>query len=96
VLPLQSVRELQDFEKWIVDFLGPINPPARHSKDRYIISAIDYLMRWDKEEEVHDFSIDTATRFILENIIAWFGCPKSLTSDEGSHFINNTIYYPTP
>jgi transposase InsO family protein len=32
-----------------------------------------------------------ATRFILENSIAWFGCPKSLTSDEGSHFISNKI-----
>jgi transposase InsO family protein len=31
------------------------------------------------------------TRFIFENIIARFGCPRSLTSDQGSHFISSTI-----
>jgi hypothetical protein len=25
-LPLQPVRALQAFEKWVVDFIGPINP----------------------------------------------------------------------
>jgi transposase InsO family protein len=29
--------------------------------------------------------------FIFENIITWFGCPRSLTSDHGGHFISNTI-----
>jgi transposase InsO family protein len=40
---------------------------------------------------VRDCSIDTTTRFIFENIITRFGCTHSLTSDQGSHFINETI-----
>jgi hypothetical protein len=35
-LPLQLVKALQAFEKWPVDFIGPINPTAKHSKSRYI------------------------------------------------------------
>jgi transposase InsO family protein len=35
--------------------------------------------------------LDTATRFIFENIITRFGFPRSLTSDQGVHFINITI-----
>jgi transposase InsO family protein len=31
------------------------------------------------------------TRFIFENIITQFGCPRSLTSDQGAHFISETI-----
>jgi hypothetical protein len=42
-LPLHPVRALQAFKKWVVDFIGPINPSARHSKARYIITTTDYL-----------------------------------------------------
>jgi transposase InsO family protein len=35
--------------------------------------------------------MDTTSRFIFENIITHFGCHKSLTSDQGSHFISSTI-----
>jgi transposase InsO family protein len=34
---------------------------------------------------------DTAARFIFENIIIRFGCPGSLTSYQGAHFISSTI-----
>jgi hypothetical protein len=90
-LPLHPVRALQAFEKWVVDFIGPINPSAKHSKARYIITATDYLTRWDEAEAVQDCSTDTTARFIFENVITRFGCPRILTSDQGSHFISNTI-----
>ena len=32
-----------------------------------------------------------ATKLIYENIITRFGCPLTLISDQGKHFINNTI-----
>jgi hypothetical protein len=35
--------------------------------------------------------MDTTTRFIFENIITRFGCPQSLTRNQGAHFINETI-----
>lgn len=35
--------------------------------------------------------MDNTARFIFENITSRFGCPKSLTSDQGTHFINETI-----
>jgi transposase InsO family protein len=82
---------LQAFEKWVVDFIGLINPPAKHSKERYIITTTNYLTRWDEAEVVQDFSTTTTTRFIFQNIITRFGCPRSLTSDQGAHFISETI-----
>jgi hypothetical protein len=51
-LPLHPVRALQAFEKWVVDFIGPINPQAKNSKDRYIITTTDYLTRWVEAEVV--------------------------------------------
>jgi hypothetical protein len=90
-LPLQRFRSLQEFEKWVVDFIGPINPLAKHSNDRYMIMTTGYLKRWDKEEANQYCSIDTSARFIFENVITHFGCPRILTSDQGSHFISSTI-----
>jgi hypothetical protein len=67
--PLHPIRALQYFEKWAVDFIGPINPPTKHSKERYIITATDYFTHWDEIEPIRDCSIDTAAIFIFENII---------------------------
>ena len=90
-LPLHSVRELHAFEKWVVDFIGPINLNSNNSNAIYIITTIDYIMWWDEEKEVLDYSTDTTARFIFENIIAQFGCPRILTSDQDNHFISRTI-----
>jgi hypothetical protein len=90
-LPLQPVRELQSFEKWVVDFIGPIHPLNKHSKARYIITAIYYLTRWTEAEAVQYCSTDTSARFIFENVITQFRCPRNITSDQGTHFISSTI-----
>jgi hypothetical protein len=80
-LPLQPVRDLQSFEKWAIDFIGPINPTSKHSKYRYIITTTDYLPYWAEAAVVHDYSTDTAAKFIFKNIITQFRCPRSLTSN---------------
>lgn len=37
-IPLNLVQALAAFKKWVVDFIGPINPLGRHSHVRYIIT----------------------------------------------------------
>jgi hypothetical protein len=32
-LPLHPLQALQAFEKWVVDFIGLVNPPMKHSKE---------------------------------------------------------------
>ena len=52
---------------------------------------MDYLTRWAEAAAVRDCSAETAARFIFEHIISRFGCPRSLTNDQGTHFINATV-----
>ena len=43
-MPLVPQVTLQAFDKWAIDFVGPINPPAKKYGARYIITATDYLL----------------------------------------------------
>jgi transposase InsO family protein len=40
---------------------------------------------------VKDCILKTAVHFLFEQVVTRFGCPRILVSDQGTHFINNTI-----
>ena len=44
---------------------------------------------------IKDYSAATTKKFIFENIITRFGCPRILISDQGTHFLNQTIEHLT-
>jgi transposase InsO family protein len=90
-IPLAPQMTLQAFEKWAIDFVGPINPPGNHTGERYIITTIEYLTRWAEARAVTDCSATTTMCFIFDDIITRFGCPKILMSDQGTYFINKTV-----
>jgi transposase InsO family protein len=90
-MPLAPQMTLHAFEKWAIDFVGPINPPGKCTRERYIITATKYLTRWAEARAVKDCSATTAANFIFDDIITRFGCPKVLMSDQGTHVINKTV-----
>jgi transposase InsO family protein len=94
-MPLSPQLTLQEFEKWAIDFVGPINPLGKRTRERYIITVTEYLTRWAEATEVKECSETIAARFIFDDIITRFGFPKILMSDQGTHFINKTIEAPT-
>ena len=82
---------LQLFDKWSVEFVGPINPLGKRIGARYIITMTNYLTRWDEATPIVDFTTAMATSFLFDNIVTQFGFPRILMSDYGSHFINHKI-----
>jgi hypothetical protein len=60
---------LQVFEKWEIDFVGPINPPTKSSGTRYIITAIEYLTRWAEATPVKECNTETTKNFLFEQVI---------------------------
>ena len=80
-MPLVPQVTLQPFDKWEVDFVGPINPLGKRTGARYIITATDYLNRWVEATPVIDCTTTTIGRLIFETIVMRFGCPRILMSD---------------
>jgi len=81
---------LKPFEKCVINFVGPITPQGKTGAC-YIITLIEYLTRWVEAQPVKDCTTATAVKFLFENLLTRFGCPKILMSDCGTHFINETI-----
>ena len=90
-MPLVPQVILQPFNKWEVDFVGPINPLGKRTSARYIITATDYLMRWDEADPTKDCIAMMTFRFLFNNVVTRSRCPKILMRNQGAHFINQTI-----
>ena len=89
--PLHPTMPTEVFQKWGLDFIGPVNPPAKGTKNRYIITATDYTTKWVEARALKDNTAKSTAKFLFEEIITKFGCPLEFVSDQGSHFINDTI-----
>ena len=90
-MPLVPILAQAPFEKWGIDFVGPIAPASRNGQKRYILVATDYVTKWAEAKATKTDNASTVATFLYENIITRFGCPKELVSDRGTHFINSTI-----
>lgn len=90
-LPLNPQVTLKDFDKWMLEFVGPVNPSGKKIGTHYIITTKDYLTRWAEAQPVKDCNVKTTVHFIFEYILSRFGCPMILMSDIGTHFFNCMI-----
>ena len=87
---LHNMSLLWPFSTWGIDVIGAIHPAASNGH-RYILVAIDYFTKW---VEAASYKIVTAVateKFIRNNIIARYGVPYALISDNGTNFIAKRI-----
>ncbi|KAL3694641.1 hypothetical protein R1sor_008292 [Riccia sorocarpa] len=89
--PLVPILPLAPFEKWGIDFVGPIQPTTRQTRRRYILVATDYATKMVEAEATKKDDAVTVAQFLFTNIISRYGCPLGLVSDRGTHFLNNVI-----
>ena len=80
---------LDVFERISVDLIGPL--PESESGNRYIVVAIDNVTRWVEAAAMPDKSAKTVGDFLISHVFSRHGFPKSIQSDQGTEFVNETI-----
>ncbi|MCO5588603.1 hypothetical protein L7F22_042560 [Adiantum nelumboides] len=50
--PLQVSMAWLPFERWGIDFVGPISPPAQPSNKKYLLVATDYATKWAETQQI--------------------------------------------
>jgi len=88
-MPLQPQVTFEPFEKWGMDFVGPINPPSKQRS--YIIVCIDYLTKWAETKAIKVAIEEKVDMFLRDNIFYKFGYTRELVTDQGSQFTSNLI-----
>nr|GFA76404.1 reverse transcriptase domain-containing protein [Tanacetum cinerariifolium] len=68
-----------------IDFMGPF-PSSKGNK--YILVAVDYLLKWVEAKALLTNDARVVVKF-LKSLFSWFGTPKAIISDRGTHFCND-------
>ncbi|KAL5551667.1 hypothetical protein UlMin_001843 [Ulmus minor] len=84
-MPLNNILEIELFDVWGIDFMGPFPPSFGNL---YILVAVDYVSKWIEAAALPTNDTKVVTRFLQKNIFTRFGTPRAIISDEGTHFCN--------
>ena len=87
-MPLQNIMEVEIFDCWGIDFVGPL-PPSFGNE--YILVVVDYVSKWVEVVAAPKNDAKIVVKFLKKNIFARFGVPRVLISDESSHFCNSQL-----
>ena len=82
-MPLQGILVVQIFDVWVIDFMGPF---LSSFGNIYILLYVDYVSKWVEASACPRNDAITMVGFIQRNILSRFGTPRTIISDEGSHF----------
>ena len=92
-MPLRPIIGAHAFDKWGIDFVGPINPLAYRTGAQYIIVATDSLTKWVEAKATQKNDACTIACFLYEYIFTRYGLPIEIISDKGTQFVNEVIEY---
>jgi hypothetical protein len=80
-MPLQPQVLIEPFEKWALDFVGPIFPMSR--KKKYILVCTDYVTKWVEAKPLLHANEQSVVDFLFEDIFTHFGVPREIVTDQG-------------
>ncbi|KAL1317817.1 hypothetical protein AAHE18_15G160500 [Arachis hypogaea] len=88
-MPQQGILEIELFDVWGIDFMGPFPPSYSNT---YILVAVDYVSKWVEAIATPTNDTKTVLKFLQKHIFSRFGVPRVLISDGGTHFCNKQLY----
>ena len=82
-MPLQNIMEVEIFDYWGIDFVGPL--PSLYG-NIYILVVVDFVSKWVEAIATPKNDVRAVIKFLKKNIFSRFGVPRVLISDGGTHF----------
>lgn len=86
---LQTQLGLEPFKKWVIDFVGPFNPPS-HQKF-HILVCMEYVTKWVEAKVVVKETEQVVSKFLFKEIFSRYGAPREIVSDGGAYFTSHMI-----
>ena len=87
-MPLHPQLVIEPFERWALDFVGPINPSSNQKS--YILVATEYVTKWVEAIALPRAIEETVINFIFE-IFVRYGLPREVITDGGLQFVGHKI-----
>jgi transposase InsO family protein len=80
---------IEPFEKWALDFVGPISPMSR--RKNYILVCTDYVTKWVEAKSLFRATEKSVVEFIYEDIFTHFSAPHEIVTDQGTQFTSKLM-----
>ena len=87
--PLTNMPVADKFERWHIDFIGPLTEAEDGSK--YILLAVDSLTRWPEAFATKTSDSVVIADILYREIFARYGAPRVLVSDRGQNFLSKLV-----
>ena len=87
-MPMQGILVVHIFYVWGIDFMGRFPSSCGNT---YILLVVDYVSKWVEATTYPINDATTVVRFIQRNILSRFRAPRTIISDEGSHYANKVF-----
>ena len=83
-MPRGAIESSRPWDILSIDVVGPV--PYDNHQRRFIITIMDVYSRYFIAVPTKDHTAQTVARCLYEQVIAYFGVPRSILSDRGSEF----------
>ena len=87
-LPMRPILEVELFDLWGIDFMGPFPSSFNHL---YILLAVDYIFKWVEAIPTRTNDASVVVKFLRSHIFTRFGTPRALITDGSTHLCNKLV-----
>ena len=88
-MTLQPQVLVEPFDKWALDFVGPIDLPSQGK--RCILVCTDYVTKWVEAKALTREIEQSVVNFLFEYIFIRFGVPREIVTDQGAQFTSKLV-----
>ena len=88
---LRPIIQFSPMDMIGMDFMGPINPPCEATGAVYILLIVDYFSRFVFGASLRKADQTSTMQVLIERVVPVVGWPKSVYTDNGSHFTGSAI-----